>query len=156
MVIWLNKTECGLLIKQISDHISKTANNELHEDNLTLSQLRCLEFIYESKGEKTPLKKIEAHFNISQPTLAGIVARLTQKGLLITEISDSNARAKTASLTIKGEELFHTFDERREIMENRLLVSLSEDEMVEFYRLLKKVNDGLKNVWIGKTIQILF
>ncbi len=142
----MNKTECGLLIKQISDHISKTANNELRTDNLTLSQLRCLEYIYESPKDKIPLKEIEAHFHISQPTLAGIVARLTQKGLLITEISEANARAKNASLTSKGNELFHTFDERREIMENRLLASLSEEEKIDFYNLLKKVNNGLKNV----------
>lgn len=142
----MNKTECGLLIKQISDHISKTANNELRADNLTLSQLRCLEYIYESPRDRIPLKEIEAHFHISQPTLAGIVARLTQKGLLITEISESNARAKTASLTPKGNELFHTFDERREMMENRLLAALSEEEKVDFYNLLKKVNNELKNV----------
>ena len=142
----MKKTECGLLIKQISDHISKTANNELRADNLTLSQLRCLEYIYESPRDKIPLKEIEAHFHISQPTLAGIVARLTQKGLLITEISEVNARAKTASLTPKGNELFQTFDERREIMENRLLDSLSEEEKIDFYNLLKKVNNGLKNV----------
>lgn len=142
----MNKTECGLLIKQISDHISKTANNELRADNLTLSQLRCLEYIYESPKDKIPLKEIEAHFHISQPTLAGIIARLTQKGLLITEISEANARAKTASLTPMGNGLFHTFDERRETMENRLLASLSEEEKVDFYNLLKKVNNGLKNV----------
>ena len=128
----MQRTECGLLIKQISDHISKTANNALRADNLTLSQLRCLEYIYESPKDKMPLKEIESHFHISQPTLAGIVARLTQKGLLNTEISESNARAKTASLTPQGNDLFHTFDERREMMENRLLASLSEEEKVDF------------------------
>ena len=142
----MNKTECGLLIKQISDHLSKSANNALRADNLTLSQLRCLEYIHENTKEKIPLKEIEAHFQISQPTLAGIIARLTQKGLVITEVSDINPRAKTVSITPEGKELFLKSDERREEMENILLASLSDEEKTAFYEMLKKVYNGLKNV----------
>ena len=142
----MQRTECGLLIKQISDQISKTANNELRADNLTLSQLRCLEYIHESPKDKVPLKEIEAHFHISQPTLAGIISRLCQKELIMTETSEINPRAKTASLTSAGKELFLSFDERRDTMESFLLASLTDEEKELFYELLKKVNNGLKNV----------
>ena len=142
----MNKTECGLMIKMISDHISKSANNALRADNLTLSQLRCLEYIHGNTKERIPLKEIEAHFQISQPTLAGIMARLTQKGLVITEVSDKNSRAKTVSMTPEGKAIFLKSDERREEMENILLAALSDEEKAEFYRMLKKVYNGLKNV----------
>ena len=142
----MNKTECGLLIKQISDHISKSANNALRADNLTLSQLRCLEYIHGSMKDKIPLKEIEAHFHISQPTLAGIVARLTQKGLVITEASDKNPRAKTVSVTPEGKALFLKSDERREKMEDSLLAALSGEERTAFYEMLKKVYSGLKKI----------
>ena len=142
----MQRTECGLLIKQISDQISKTANNELRSDNLTLSQLRCLEYIHENPKNKVPLKEIEAHFHISQPTLAGIISRLCQKELILTETSEINSRAKTASLTPAGKELFLSFDERRDTMESSLLASLTDEEKELFYELLKKVNNGLKNV----------
>ena len=142
----MNKTECGLMIKMISDHIAKSANNALRSDNLTLTQLRCLEYIHENIKEKIPLKEIEAHFQISQPTLAGIMARLTQKGLVITEVSDMNPRAKTVSITSEGKELFLKSDERREEMENILLAALSGEEKTAFYEMLKKVYNGLKNV----------
>ena len=142
----MSKTECGLLIKQISDHISKSANNALRADNLTLSQPRCMEYIHGSSKTKTPLKDIEAHFRISQPTLAGIITRLTQKGLVVTEASDVDPRAKTASLTPEGEALFLKSDQRREEMESILLAALSDEEKTEFYELLKKVYGGLKNI----------
>ena len=142
----MQRTECGLLIKQISDQISKAANNELRADNLTLSQLRCLEYIHESPKDKVPLKEIEAHFHISQPTLAGIISRLCQKKLIMTETSEINPRAKTTSLTSAGKELFLSFDERRDTMESFLLASLTDEEKELFYELLKKVNNGLKNV----------
>ena len=142
----MNKTECGLMIKMISDHISKSANNALRADNLTLSQLRCLEYIHENAKEKIPLKEIEAHFHISQPTLAGIIARLTQKGLVITKVSDMNPRAKTVSITPEGTDLFLKSHDRREEMENILLAALSDEEKTVFYEILKKVYNGLKNV----------
>lgn len=142
----MQKTECGLLIKQISDQISKTSNNELREDNITLSQLRCLEYIHENPKEKIPLKELEAHFHISQPTLAGLISRLCQKGLVVTETSEINSRAKTVSLTHTGENMFLKFDERRGLMENSLLASLTDTEKQTFYDLLKKVYNGLKNV----------
>ena len=142
----MEKTECGLLIKQISDQISKLANNALRADNLTLSQLRCLEYIHERQKDKIPLKEIKAHFHISQPSLAGIIARLTQKGLVVTEKSESNSRAKTACLTAKGNELFLTIDEHRESMESLLLAPLSEEEKKSFSEILQRVNNGLKNI----------
>lgn len=142
----MQKTECGLLIKQISDQISKTSNNELREDNITLSQLRCLEYIHENPKEKIPLKELEAHFHISQPTLAGLISRLCQKGLVVTEISEINSRAKTVSLTPAGNDLFLKFDERRDLMENSLLNTLTDTEKQTFYELLIKVHNGLKNV----------
>ena len=142
----MNKTECGLLIKQISDQISKTSNNELREDNITLSQLRCLEYIYENPKEKVPLKEIEAHFHISQPTLAGLISRLCQKDLVLTEASEINARAKTVSLTLAGKDSFLKFDERRDLMENSLLNTLTDTEKQTFYELLTKVHNGLKNI----------
>lgn len=142
----MQKTECGLLIKQISDQISKTSNNELREDNITLSQLRCLEYIYENSKEKVPLKEIESHFHISQPTLAGLISRLSQKGLVLTETSEKNSRAKTVSLTHIGKDLFLKFDERRDFMENSLLNTLTDTEKQTFYELLIKVHNGLKNV----------
>ena len=142
----MQKTECGLLIKQISDQISKTSNNELREDNITLSQLRCLEYIHENPKEKIPLKEIEAHFHISQPTLAGLISRLCQKGLVVTETSEINSRAKTVNLTHLGKDLFLKYDERRDLMEDSLLDALTDTEKQTFYELLLKVHNGLKNV----------
>lgn len=142
----MEATECGLLIKQISDQTSKAANHVLRAYDLTLSQFRCLEYIRENPAKKVPFKEMEAHFCISQPTLAGIVARLARKGLLATEASEVNPRAKTASLTPQGLELFLQADAHRETVENSLLAPLSPEEKRTFYELLKKVNDGLKNI----------
>lgn len=135
-----------MLIKQISDHIAKDANNALRGDDLTLSQLRCLEYIYQNTNEKVPLKEIEAHFHIAQPTVAGIMARLTKKGLVHMETSDLNLRAKTVCLTEQGATLFQKVEQHRDETEDALLAPLTPEERVQFHELLQKVNNGLKNV----------
>ncbi len=140
------KTDCGMLIKQISDHIAKDANNALRSDDLTLSQLRCMEYMYHRVNDKIPLKDIEAHFQIAQSTVAGIMSRLDKKGLIQMEVSESNARAKNVCLTDKGISVFQRAEQRKDKTEDVLLMPLSQAERRQFYELLKKVNDGLKNV----------
>lgn len=140
------KTDCGMLIKQISDHIAKDANNALRSDDLTLSQLRCIEYMYSRVNDKIPLKDIEAHFHITQPTVAGIMSRLTKKGLVQMEVSESNARAKNVRLTEKGMLVFQMAEQSRDETENTLLMPLSQEERKQFYELLNKVNNGLRNV----------
>lgn len=141
----MKNADCGLLLKQISDHMEKMANHALREDDLTLSQFRCLEYLYQRFGEKVPLKEIEAHFHIAQPTVAGIISRLAQKGLIVSEVSEHNLRAKTVSLTEKGGALAAKSGQRRAEMEAVLLEPLNDDEQQTFLQLLNKVNNGLKD-----------
>ncbi len=138
------KTDCGMLIKQISDHIAKDANNALRGDDLTLSQLRCLEYLYGCRQEQVPLKQLESHFRIAQPTVAGIVSRLGKKGLVQTQASPVNQRAKTVCLTPAGEALFQKVEQHRLQMEQVLLSSLSPQEQAQFETLLQKVYNGIQ------------
>lgn len=139
------KTDCGLLIKQISDHIAKEANNTLRSSGMTLSQLRCLEYLY-YRADTVPMKDIEAHFHITQPTVAGLISRLTQKGLVQLVRNPDNARAKNAKLTELGVEVYIKSEQHRDKTESTLLAPLSEDERSQFVRLLRKVNDSLESL----------
>ena len=49
-------------------------------------------------------------------------------------------------MVIKGKDLFLKYDERRDVMENSLLNTLTDTEKQTFYELLMKVHNGLKNV----------
>ena len=48
--------DCGILLKQICDKIETSANNELKNSGLTLSQVRYLEYLYERHPAKVHLK----------------------------------------------------------------------------------------------------
>lgn len=140
------KTRCGILIKQICDSIAKVSNNELREKDLTLSQLRYLGYIYESSAKKVPFKELEAYFDVAQPTVVGILRRLEQKGLVKAEQSDTDMRAKTVCITEKGKAVYEESEVRRNEMEEMLLVSLNEDERLQFEEFLQRVFFEMKNI----------
>lgn len=138
-------SDCGMLIKLLADDIEKQANNNLRKNGLTLSQLRFMSYIYEHDSDQVPLKEIETYFKVAQPTVAGIMARMVKKGLVIMEPSPVNARAKTVSLTETGRTTYQLAEQSRQETESRLLRSLSDEEQRTFWTLLKKVNNGLED-----------
>ncbi len=131
-------SNCGFLMKQITDYISKTTNRQLREHDITLSQVQVLGFLYE-KGENIPLKSIEAEFHISQPTVAGITRRLVNKELISLQTHPDNSSAKTASLTEKGKQVFLESRFYSRSMEQKITENLSQDEIQELNEILEKI-----------------
>lgn len=131
-------------MKQITDGISKTSNNQFRQYGLTLRQIRVLSFLYQ-KGEKVPLKAIEAEFHISQPTVAGIMQRLAKKKLIGLKVSATNGSAKTASLTEAGKKLYLESNKYASEMEVSILKGLDRKEVEDLEKTLKKVLNNLYN-----------
>jgi DNA-binding MarR family transcriptional regulator len=131
-------TQCGYLIKQISDGMGTKANNQLKEHGLTMMQANILDFLHR-KGEDVPLKKIETAFRISQPTVSGLCHRMEQKGLIVLRQDPSNMSAKTASLTEKGETLVKEAGKETAAMEETLLKGMDEAQRKELQQLLQKI-----------------
>lgn len=134
----MHSTDCGILFKQIADHIAQRANKALKENHLTLSQLRYLEYLADKKNESVPFKEFEEYFKVRQPTVAGILSRLCQKGLIKTE-HVPKSRAKTASLTSKGREELKKAIAYRSATEADLLAPLSVKERKTLKELLQKI-----------------
>jgi DNA-binding MarR family transcriptional regulator len=135
----------GVQIKQLSDIMAKNANLGFREYGLTMSQARFLAYIGTRKTRKVPLKELEAYFEVAQPTVAGITARLAKKGLVVMEKSEVNAAAKTISLTEKGTEVFRMTNARRLALEDWFGQILTEEECCEFSRLIEKVTNALRD-----------
>jgi DNA-binding MarR family transcriptional regulator len=134
----MESKDCGILLKQINDHIAQQANHGLKENGLTLSQLRYLEYLAGKKEGPVPFKEIEHHFQVSQPTVAGILARLSKKGLIVTALVPGS-KAKTAALTEKGKKELKKAVSYRNGTEEQLLAPLSPAERNTFRTLLDKI-----------------
>ena len=135
--------DCGMLLKQICDKLETGANNELKNSGLTLSQVRYLEYLFERHPAKIHLKELEAAFEVKQPTVVGIISRLEKKGLVCTEQSTEDSRAKTVCMTELGYQNACQAGRHREAMEQQILAPLSGQERIEFQKLLMLVNEHL-------------
>ena len=134
-----NKKDCGLLIKQICTHMTKINNNYLRDKDLTTSQIRYLNYLYSRQGTKVPMKEFEAVFEVAQPTVAGIMRRLEDKGLIMTERNDEDRRSKFISLTDKGLGLMNDHLANYDKLQESLTDNLTTAEKNELFRLLTAV-----------------
>lgn len=130
---------CGSLLKQIHDIMEKNANNVLREQDLTISQSGVLVLLDEKEGKTASFKELEKDFGVSQPTMAGILNRLVQKDLVEVLTDSEDKRIRKAHLTQKGAEKCKEGYKHMNSAEEQLLKSLTDDEKMEFNRLLLKV-----------------
>ena len=135
---------CGTLLKQIHDIMEKNANNVLREQELTISQSGVLVLLDEKEGKTATFKELEKDFGVSQPTMVGILNRLEQKNLVEILADSEDKRIRKAHLTKKGEDKGKKGYKHMKTAEELLLRSLTDDEIIEFNRLLLKVRKSFE------------
>ena len=135
--------DCGLLLKQIHDEMSKNANNALRSQNITLAQLEVLDLLDQAPEGRYSLKELEQILHVAQSTAAGIISRLEQKGFVAGYGDAEDRRIKRVQITTAGVECVRTALHHRAEAEEVLLSNLTEAERNLFYMLLKKVRDSL-------------
>ncbi len=88
-------------MKQITDKIKASADASLKSKALTLSQMRVLEFA-SRHAEGVTQKAIEEHFQVSHPTIVGIITRMEKNGYLDCWMNPEDKRNKIVRLTPKA------------------------------------------------------
>lgn len=136
--------DIGLLLKQINKQIKKRFDKDLQEYDLTLSQSRVLFFLGFREEEKTSLKDIEEHLQVTHPTVVGIVKRLEEKGFVITESDSADRRVKLVFITEKTKGMIQNIDKRGKMMDKKLLKGFSDQEIRELRRMLSIIEHNLE------------
>ena len=135
---------CGPVLKQLTDVLTKQVNNELREEGLTMSQMRVLVILDEKQNKTASMKDIEKELAVAQPTTAGIIRRIEEKGLIIYLSDPENKRAKWIQLTEAGKEKCRIAYGHMEATEKQLLSGMTEEEGKQFFELLKKALVAIK------------
>lgn len=138
------ETDCGAILKQISDELGKNANNALRSQDLTRTQAGILIWLDRIESKSATFKELEKNFGVSQPTIVGIIKRLEQKDLIAIQSDKLDRRIRIAQLTEKGREKCRIGYEHMTRAEEELLHGLSAEERAEFTRLLIKVKNTMK------------
>jgi DNA-binding MarR family transcriptional regulator len=128
--------DLGVKIKKINDMIEKGINHRLQELDLTFSQHHVLVYLERQENKTARLKELEKHFNVAQPTMAGIVVRLESKGLVRSSLLPEDRRVKVVTLTDSGSQLLHESFLSMWNGEKLLVSKLNDNEKEELGRLL--------------------
>lgn len=128
--------------------MEKVVNSTLQEHDITISQWHYLNYLYSRGGEHIHLKDIENYFGVSQPTVVGILKRMTAKGYLYLEKADYSANSKAATLTETGKQICEYGLAKKKFVDELLIQPLNEDERVVFGELLIKIYEGIKDTAI--------
>lgn len=94
----------GYMIKCIGDKMNARTNRRLKKFGLTMSQFCALAYIFGHNGVSTQ-KDIEKYFDISHPTVVGVVAKLEKNGYLTSSVGKEDHRFKVLTLTEKGHQI---------------------------------------------------
>lgn len=134
----LNNMSVGRLIK-ISNLLFETyINNSLKEMNLTNSQMNVLLCVYVMGKKNKDVNQVDIQniFNLSNPTVSGILSRLEDKGFLVRE---NDGRKNRIKLTDNGIQLIRNGEEKIKLIEDKIVNCLSSDEKDILLNILRKI-----------------
>ena len=135
----MDELHTALQIKIINDRLEREANNSLREKKLTSVQMHVLMILLGEDGHTLPLKEVERRLHVAQPTAAGVVVRLEQKGFLESKMSEEDRRVKLLRLTDDGKRQCMDCISHAEEAERRVREALTEKEYDRLQGLLDKI-----------------
>ena len=103
----------------------------------TPTQMQIIAYIMAHENEEIYQKDIEKHFNLSHPTVIGILKRLQSKDLIIIKRSEKDKRKRNIILTKKVTDSEEKMYAKKNAIEEHIKSLLSDEEISELERLLK-------------------
>lgn len=100
--------------------------------------------LHMSSNNTKSLKDLEKEFNVSQPTMVGLIHRLSEKGYVSMCGDADDKRIKHVQLTSLGLDCCNDAQIHIDKMETKLLSNLSEEEQIQLRQLLLKVLNTIK------------
>ena len=131
----MKKKSIGGMIKYISDKVRQKADNNLKDHNVTLSQVRVLNFLWRENGSCSQ-KQIENFLQVSPPTVVGLVSRMEQSGYIQTSVSPDDKRNKIVTVTDSGMSLACELCRYMEDIDKRMLVGLTDEQQAQLADML--------------------
>lgn len=130
-------------IKRINIICESKANRLTEQFGVTNNQIHILFYLLKNQDEKTSQKDIEKEFDLTNPTVTGILNRLENNGFIERVVNKDDARYKNINLTKKTIDIQKELENFRNKMEEKILKGLTEEEVDTLEMLLEKM---LKNL----------
>ena len=130
---------CSEMIRRIHCAIKKNADNELREEDLTFAQVHLLFILQREPEGQCFLKPLEKKMGVAQSTMAGLVRRSEEKGLVEYIEDPTDRRVRLARITEKGLQVCRDTEDKIDRSEARMVSLLTPEEADTLCALLQKV-----------------
>ena len=130
------------LIRVLENCTGQMMNNALASMDLTAAQGQVIAFIVH-RQEPPCARDIEEAFQLSHPTVSGILSRLEQKGFIQVLPDEQDRRCKRLYVQQKGQDLHETMHQVIRDTEQRLVEGFAPEEKEQFATLLRRSIDNL-------------
>jgi DNA-binding MarR family transcriptional regulator len=137
------KQRIGIYLKKIDILFDSMCNKKLKKFDITNTQFKILKYLLANKDKEINQKDLEQHFNLSNPTVTGILNRLELKNFIMRIVDDTDGRFKKIKVCEKALNIEEDLEKIAEDLENTLVKNMSESEKKNAFELLEKI---LKNI----------
>lgn len=133
------------LIKLINNNLQKEINKRLKDCNITKSQAEILLYIKYRNEQSEELNQIDLQneFNLTNPTITGILNRLEKKQMIKRISSKKNARFKNIIITNIGKEELQDGEKELDIIEKEILSKFTKEEKEILNIILEKIFESM-------------
>lgn len=133
----------GHITKIISIYNEKFLNKKLLELDLTTSQSRVLGYLFSNRDQKITTRDLEKHFDLSHPTLVGIIKRLKEKDFIDFEEDLHDKRYKYIIVTDKTLKTSIEVKKILDLSESILTNNLTNDEIATWKTISSKIFNNI-------------
>lgn len=124
-------------------NMNKERNRKLKELSLTSSQADVLFYLINNYKNKINQKDIEKTFDLSNPTVHGILKRLEIKGFIKKTPNSEDARSKNIEITDKSKHLKKKLEEEQTNILQAVWQDITPKEKEAFLTTLKKIETNI-------------
>jgi len=112
----------------------------------TPTQMQIVEYILEHPNENIYQKDLEDILNLRRATVSGVLQTMEKNHLIERVIDTEDSRVKKIILNEDAKKLFESYEKRIEEIESVVIKDLTEEELLQFLSVIKKMQNNLKLV----------
>lgn len=135
-------THYGHLLRVLHWCTDQAMTGALEKMDLTASQGHIMGFLAHRKDPPCP-RDVEEHFQLSHPTVSGILSRLEKKEFIQLIPDEQDRRCKRIHVLPKGRQCLENMHQVILSNENRLVEGFTEEEQAQFAQFLHRAIENM-------------
>lgn len=112
----------------------------------TPTQMRIIEYILKHPKENVYQKDLENILNLRRATVSGVLQTMEKNHLIERVIDTEDSRVKKIILNEHAKKIFDSHEKKIEEIESFVIKDITEEELVQFLNVIRKMQDNLKLV----------